>query len=110
MLFTDIRQKSLDLSFGTFFPVFCLVQKIHSWVLVVTTPRARGHLAENNLILVGKYVAILNSVLCKPMYGCALTFSPPTFSPSDNSTHTVGPSDNWTLEHFGPHLFGPCIV
>ncbi len=24
----------------------------------------------------------------------ALTFSPPTFSPSDNSTHTVSPSDN----------------
>ncbi len=40
----------------------------------------------------------------------ALTFSPPTFSPIDNSTHTVGPSDNWTLEHFDPHLFGPCIV
>ncbi len=40
----------------------------------------------------------------------ALTFSPPTFSPSDNSTHTVGPSDNWNLELFDPHLFGPCIV
>jgi hypothetical protein len=26
----------------------------------------------------------------------ALTFSPPTFSPSDNSTHTVSPSDSWT--------------
>ncbi len=26
----------------------------------------------------------------------ALMFSPPTFSPSDNSTHTVGPSDSWT--------------
>jgi hypothetical protein len=26
----------------------------------------------------------------------ALTFSPPMFSPSDNSTHTVGPSDSWT--------------
>ncbi len=25
-----------------------------------------------------------------------LTFSPPTFSPSENSTHTVGPSDNWS--------------
>ncbi len=24
----------------------------------------------------------------------ALTFSPPMFSPSDNSTHTVSPSDN----------------
>jgi hypothetical protein len=40
----------------------------------------------------------------------ALTFSPPTFSPSDNSTNTVGPSDNWTLELFDPHLFGPYIV
>jgi hypothetical protein len=40
----------------------------------------------------------------------ALMFSPPTFSPSDNSTHTVGPSDNWSLEHFDPHLFVPCIV
>jgi hypothetical protein len=26
----------------------------------------------------------------------ALTFSPPTFSPSDNLTHMVGPSDNWS--------------
>ncbi len=26
----------------------------------------------------------------------ALTFSPPTFSPSDNSTHMVSPSDNST--------------
>jgi hypothetical protein len=26
----------------------------------------------------------------------ALMFSPPTFSLSDNSTHTVGPSDSWT--------------
>ncbi len=40
----------------------------------------------------------------------ALTFSPPTFSPNDNSTHTVGPSDNWSLEHFDTHLFVPCIV
>jgi hypothetical protein len=40
----------------------------------------------------------------------AWTFSPPTFSPSDNSAHTVGPSDNWTLKHFDPYLFGPCIV
>jgi hypothetical protein len=31
-------------------------------------------------------------------YG-ALTFSPPTFSPSDNLTHTVGPSDNWSAFH-----------
>jgi hypothetical protein len=43
-------------------------------------------------------------------FGGALTFSPPTFSPSDNSTHTVSPSDNWTLELSDPHLFGPCIV
>jgi hypothetical protein len=26
----------------------------------------------------------------------ALTFRPPMFSPSDNLTHTVSPSDNWT--------------
>jgi hypothetical protein len=26
----------------------------------------------------------------------ALRFNPPMFSPSDNSTHTVGPSDNWS--------------
>ncbi len=26
----------------------------------------------------------------------ALTFSPPTFSPSENLTHMVGPSDNWS--------------
>jgi hypothetical protein len=45
-----------------------------------------------------------------PPLGGALTFSPPTFSPSDNSTHTVSPSDNWTVELFDPHLFGPCIV
>jgi hypothetical protein len=31
--------------------------------------------------------------------GCALTFSPPTFSLSDNSTHTVGPSDDWSAVH-----------
>ncbi len=36
-------------------------------------------------------------------------FSPLTFSPSDNSNHTVDLSDNWTLELFDPHLFDPCI-
>ncbi len=30
------------------------------------------------------------------MFRGALTISPPTFSPSDNLTHTVSPSDNWT--------------
>jgi hypothetical protein len=34
-------------------------------------------------------------------------FSPPTFSPSDNSTHMISPSDSWTLELFDPHLLVP---
>ncbi len=35
----------------------------------------------------------------------AFTFRPPMFSPSDNLTH-----ENWTLELFDPHLFGPCNI
>ncbi len=40
----------------------------------------------------------------------ALTLSPPMFSPSENATQMVGPSDSWTLELSDPHLFGACIV
>ncbi len=38
----------------------------------------------------------------------ALTFSPPIFSPIDNSIHTLSPSDTSTLIFFYPQLFGPC--
>jgi hypothetical protein len=45
----------------------------------------------------------------------ALTFSPPTFSPSDNSAHTVSPSENWTLNFLTniflvPVSFSPQIL
>ncbi len=55
-------------------------------------------------------LALSIAVALSPLISGALTFIPTTFIPSENSTHTVGPSDNWNLELSDPHLFGPCVI